>query len=115
VTGEGVEEVRARVGLVAKAAAEAAPERTSHVVLRPGRPRFSVSRVGDGPWRVRGPQVERWVMETDLEDGQQLEGLQRRLRREGVFRRLVSLGATGGDDVEIRGRVFVYVPDEEDG
>ena len=115
VTGEGIEEVRARIGLVAKEAAEAAPERTSHVVLRPGRPRFTVSRVADGPWRVRGPQVERWVMETDLEDDQQMDALQRRLRREGVFHRLVSLGATGGDDVEIRGRVFVYVPDEEDG
>jgi GTPase len=115
VTGEGIEEVRARLALLAKQAAEAAPERTSHVVLRPGRPRFTVSRVSDGPWRVRGPQVERWVMETDLEDDQQLEALQHRLRREGVFRRLVSLGAVGGDDVEIRGRVFVYVPDAEDG
>ena len=45
----------------------------------------------------------------------QVEVLQRRLRREGVFRRLLALGARSGDDVEISGQVFVYVPDEDDG
>ena len=52
-------------------------------------------------------------METDLDDEGQLRQLQTKLRREGVERRLASLGARPGDEVEIRGRVFEYMPDEE--
>ena len=40
--------------------------------------------------------------------------LQRNLRREGVFRSLEAAGASDGDDVEIRGRIFAYVPDASD-
>ena len=74
-----------------------------------------MSRHDGGPWRVRGSGVERWVQETDPDDEGQVEVLQRRLRREGVFRRLLALGARSGDDVEISGQVFVYVPDEDEG
>ena len=48
-------------------------------------------------------------METDLDDERQVERLQARLRKEGVERKLASLGARAGDEVEIRGRVFEYV------
>jgi GTP-binding protein len=112
--GDGLETLRSRLGLLAADAAAAAPERTSHVVLRPGRARFTVTRHDSGPWRVRGSGVERWVQETDLEDEHAVRELQRRLKREGVFRRLVALGARSGDDVEISGQVFVYVPDEDE-
>ena len=115
LSGEGMDTLRSRLGRLAAEAALGAPERTSHVVLRPGRPRFTVSRHDGGPWRVRGSGVERWVQETDPDDEGQVEVLQRRLRREGVFRRLLALGARSGDDVEISGQVFVYVPDEDDG
>jgi GTP-binding protein len=113
LSGDGMDALRSRLGLLSADAAAAAPERTSHVVLRPGRARFTVTRHDSGPWTVRGPGVERWVRDTDLEDEHALEELQRRLKREGVFRRLLALGARSGDDVEISGRVFIYVPDED--
>jgi len=114
VTDFGIDELRARVDALAAEAAAAEPERTTHVVFRPGRPRFSVRRDERGTWHVEGRNVERWVLQTDPEDEEALATLQRNLRREGVFRSLASAGATDGDDVEIRGRVFTYVPDAED-
>jgi len=114
VSGAGIDELRARVDALATAAAAAEPERTTHVVLRPGRPRFTVNRDDAGTWHVAGRNVERWVLGTDLDDEGQLATLQRNLRREGVFRSLEAAGASEGDDVEIRGRVFAYVPDAPD-
>src|SRR5262249_62381021 len=114
VSGAGIDELRARVDALATAAAAAEPERTTHVVLRPGRPRFTVNRDDAGTWHVNGRNVERWVLGTDLDDEGQLATLQRNLRREGVFRSLEAAGASEGDDVEIRGRVFAYVPDAPD-
>jgi GTP-binding protein len=114
VTGLGLDDLRARVDVLAAEAAAAEPERTTHVVLRPGWPRFTVRRDPRGTWHVEGRSVERWVLETDPDDEEQLATLQGRLRREGVFRSLESAGASRGDDVEIRGRVFVYVPDTDD-
>jgi Obg family GTPase CgtA-like protein len=111
VTGAGLDELRERVDALAAEAAAAEPERTTHVVLRPGRPRFTVTRDGAGTWHVQGRNVERWVLQIDPEDEGELAALQRNLRREGVFRSLASAGASEGDDVEIRGRVFTYVPD----
>jgi GTP-binding protein len=115
VTGEGLEELRRRLdGLVAEAV-EAAPERRSHVVLRPGRPAFTVTRDGPGRWRVRGRHVERWVRETDLDDERQVARLQERLRRAGVERRLEAEGARHGDDVSIGDRTFEFLPDPTQG
>ena len=111
VTGDGVEALRERLGRLAEAAAAAAPERAPYVVLRPGRSRFIVTRDDAGHWQVRGRNVDRWVMETDLEDEGEVARLQARLRKEGVDRKLTSLGAKEGDEVEIQGRVFSFVPD----
>ena len=83
------------------------------MVLRPGRPRFTVARDPDGRWRVTGRSVERWVLEADLDDPGDVETLAGRLRKEGVERKLASLGARRGDDVAILDRVFEYLPDEE--
>jgi Obg family GTPase CgtA-like protein len=58
--------------------------------------------------------VERWVLETDLDDEGDVATLQRRLRKEGVERKLASLGARRGDEVAILDRVFEYLPDEEE-
>jgi GTP-binding protein len=71
-----------------------------------------VSRDDAGTWHVAGRSVDRWIAQTDLDDDDQVAELQRKLRREGVFRSLASAGASEGDDVEIRGRVFAYIPDE---
>jgi GTP-binding protein len=110
-TGDGLDEAVRRISALAADAAALQPERQPHVVLRPGRPRFTIERDDAGRWRVQGRDVERWVMEADLDDDQALEKLQRRLKKSGVDRRLTAMGAQPGDEVLIRGRTFEYVPD----
>ena len=115
ITGGGLEPLLGRLGLFAKEATEAEPAHQPTVVLRPGRPRFTITRRDDGAWEVRGRSVERWIMETDLDDDLQVAKLQARMKKEGIDRKLAGLGARKGDDVYIRGRVFDYVPDVERG
>jgi GTP-binding protein len=110
VTGEGLEELLARLGEMSKVAQAEEPEATPYVVLRPGRPRFTVTREGAG-WRVKGQNVERLLLETDLDDEFQLAKFQKRLVREGIERRLAELGANPGDEVAIGDRVFEFIPD----
>ena len=114
MTGEGIDRFLEAVGLLARKAAAAEPERKPTVVLRPGRPRFTVTRRDDGGWEVRGPSVERWVAETDLDDERQVARLQARMKKEGIDRTLAERGARPGDDVHIRGRVFEYLSDEQE-
>ena len=111
VTGDGMETLAAAVESLTAEASAAAAERNSYVVLRPARPRFSVSREGDR-FRVRGRGVERWVAETDLEDPAQVVELQKRLVKEGVERELASMGARRGDEVLIGSQAFEYIPEE---
>jgi GTP-binding protein len=110
MTGEGIEGLASRLGLLAERGAESAPERRPHVVLRPGRPRFTVSREGSR-FRVTGRDVERWVLETDLDDEDTLRRLQRRLVREGVERQLAAAGARRGDEVLIADKAFEFLPE----
>jgi GTP-binding protein len=112
MTGEGIDELVERLGLLAREAAAAEPPRRPTVVLRPGRPRFTVTRRSDGGWDVQGRSIERAVLETDLDDEQQVAKLQARMKKEGVDRTLAAMGARIGDDVHIRGRVFEYLADE---
>jgi GTP-binding protein len=111
VSGEGMEELAGAVDKLAAEAVDAAPERSSYVVLRPARPRFSVTREGDR-FRLAGRGVERWVAETDLEDPAQVVALQRRLVKEGVERELASMGAHRGDEVLIGTQAFEFFPEE---
>ena len=112
MTGDGLDELLDRLGMLSREAEQAEPDRRSYVVLRPGRPRFTVSRDPDGRWRVAGRSAERWVLETDLDDEGAVETLQGRLRKEGIERKLASLGASRGDEVAILDRVFEYLPDD---
>ena len=112
MTGQGIDTLLERLGLLTKEAAAAAPERAAHVVLRPGRPKFAVTRDDAGRWHVVGRNVERWVMDADLEDDGDAAELGRRLKKEGVERKLVSLGAHHGDEIVIREKVFEFLPDE---
>jgi GTP-binding protein len=113
VTGNGIEPLLERLGALSSTAVANEPVRRPYVVLRPGRPRFTVEREADGRWRVAGRSVERWVLETDLEDEGAVVTLQRRIRKEGIERKLAELGARRGDEVAILDRVFEYLPDEE--
>jgi GTP-binding protein len=110
-TGDGLDVVAERLAALAVDAAALRAERQPHVILRPGRPRFTIERDDAGRWRVQGRDVERWVMEADLDDERSLEKLQERLKKMGVDRRLTAMGARPGDEVLIRGRTFEYVPD----
>jgi GTPase len=110
LTGLGLDTLSARLGALAEAArAVAAPEQP-HVVLRPGRPRFVVAKEG-ARWRVSGRGVERWVLQTDMDDERAVAHLQERLIKEGVERKLSSMGARHGDEVIILDRVFDFLPD----
>jgi GTPase len=111
MTGEGIDRLIQRLGLLTRAAREAEPERAAHVVLRPGRPKFTVTRDAAGRWQVAGRNVERWVVAADLDDASEAAELGRRLKREGVERKLAALGAHHGDEVVIRGKVFEFLPD----
>lgn len=108
-TGRGLDQLLDRLAVLTKEAEEAEPERAPFVVLRPGRPRFTVEREGSG-WRVKGQAVERWILETDMDDEAQLAKLQKRMVKEGVERRLTELGAREGDEVSIRDKVFEFLP-----
>jgi GTP-binding protein len=110
VSGDGVESLRGRLETLAAEAIDVEPERTSYVVLRPARPRFVVKREGER-FRVIGRGVERWVSETDLEDPEKVERLQRRLVREGVERQLLAAGAERGDEVLIGEISFEFIPE----
>jgi GTPase len=112
VTGEGMDLLAAQLERLSREAASEQPARTPFVVLRPGRPRFTVARE-DGGWRVSGRNVERWVRETDLDDERQLTRLQRRLIKEGVERQLAKAGARRGDEIRISDRAFEFLPDAD--
>jgi GTP-binding protein len=114
VTGEGIDDLAAGLAGLVEEARSAEPARSSYVVLRPAREPFTVTREAGG-FRVRGPRVERWVAETDLDDEVQVGALQRRLIRAGVERRLVETGARRGDEVAIGRATFEFEPEGEDG
>jgi len=112
VTGDGIDDLRGRIETLAREAVAVAPPRTSHVVLRPARQPFTVSREGDR-YRVTGRTVERWVLDTNLDDPKQVVALQRKLVKHGVERSLASAGARRGDEVLIGSQVFEFIPEEE--
>lgn len=111
MTGEGIDALLERVGLLAEEAEESQPEREPFVVLRPGRPKFTVELKAPRRWVVGGPMVERWIMDTDLDDPSQVEQLQKKLVKAGVERKLLAMGAKYGDEVTIRESVFEFLPD----
>jgi GTP-binding protein len=112
VTGQGLDLLAAQLETLSRRAAAEEPARGPYVVLRPGRPRFTVARE-DGGWRVSGRNVERWVRETDIDDERQLTRLQRRLIKEGVERQLTKAGAHQGDEIRISDRAFEFLPGDD--
>jgi GTP-binding protein len=114
VTGHGMEALRARLAQLVARAERTGEERRPYVVLRPARPRFTVTREGER-FRVVGRGVERLVAEADLDDPRTLARVQRRLVREGVERELAAAGARRGDEVVIGGTTFEFLPEEEIG
>ncbi len=79
-----------------------------------GDDRMEVVREDDR-FVVRGQSVERMVQMTDWNNEEALAHLASRLRSTGVERMLKEAGAVKGDEVEIAGRVFEYVPEISEG
>ena len=118
VTGQGVDELgRLLLRRVPPLPAPGGPEPSpappgaggeaiaEHRVYRPAARRgFSVERVADGGFRVRGEGIDRLVARFDLENDEAMGELERRLRAIGVVRALEDRGFRAGDDVEIGGR-----------
>lgn len=76
-------------------------------VLKPGtldQDAFSVEKIEDGFYRVRGKRIERVIAMTDLENEEALERLQVVFDRTGIARALEQAGVKGGDMVQF-GRV----------
>ena len=113
IRGEGMSSLAERLSHLVGVARAEEPDRTAFVVLRPGRETFTVKQEG-GRFRVSGRRVERWVAETDLQDPRQVIGLQRRLIRAGVERKLAELGARRGDEVVIGEVPFQFIPGGEE-
>jgi GTP-binding protein len=108
VTRQGISELNAAIE---KLVLSLGPEvREPFVVLRPGRPSFTVERDGSR-FRVSGRSVERWVEETDLDDPSQVATLQKRFVKEGIEKELATLGARAGDEVLIGESVFEFFPE----
>ncbi|HXJ64163.1 MAG TPA: GTPase ObgE [Actinomycetota bacterium] len=112
VTGEGIDELHARVSSAVDGARVGEPEAQPYVVLRPARERFVVRREGER-FRVVGRDVERWVAAADLDDPRSVTALQRLLVKEGVERKLASAGARRGDEIVIGDRAFEFFPEDE--
>jgi GTP-binding protein len=110
VTGEGLDLLTSQLEQLSRQGAAHQPPRAPYVVLRPGRPRFTIARETGG-WRVVGRNVERWVHETDLDDERAVADLQRKLIKEGVERQLAKAGALRGDEIRIGDRTFEFLPE----
>jgi GTP-binding protein len=103
-TGDGIDELRARLAELLPAADELAgpPEPTGVVVHRIDAlgDGFLVERE-DGAFRVRGKRIERLAAQTDFENDESAERFQRELARLGVDQELRRAGVGAGDTVRI--------------
>jgi GTPase len=112
VTGQGIDELVARLVELVSAARSAAPAAVGYVrhVVRDDPIRVARE---NGAWRVRGRRAERAVATTDLDSDEAVARLQRRLIQMGVEDRLAEAGARSGDEVRIGEAAFEFEPDPD--
>jgi GTP-binding protein len=72
---------------------------------------FTVERLGDGGYLVRGIRPERWVRQTNFDNDEAVGYLADRLARLGVEEALTKAGAEPGITVRIGEREFDWYPD----
>ncbi|CAM3487575.1 GTPase ObgE [Streptomyces albus] len=105
VSRQGLKELSyALAGLVDEARAARPVEQATRVVIRPKAvddTGFTVTRVEEGLFRVRGEKPERWVRQTDFNNDEAVGYLADRLARLGVEDELLKAGAREGDGVAI--------------
>ena len=96
-------------GRASSQAAAAPGDLAEHMVFRPaGRTGFSVERVGENAFAVRGPTVERLLARFDVENDDAMGYVEGRLRRLGVLRALQEEGFQPGDELQIAGVVLEF-------
>jgi GTP-binding protein len=96
-------------GRASSQAAAAPGDLAEHMVFRPaGRTGFSVERVGENAFAVRGPSVERLLARFDVENDDAMGYVEGRLRRLGVLRALQDEGFQPGDELQIAGVVLEF-------
>lgn len=105
----------AQAGLAASAVPDGSSEDLAeHMVYRPGgESGFSVQRVGQGSFAVRGRGIERLVQRFDPDNEEAMAHLEGRLRRIGVIGALEAEGFSAGDEIEIAGVVFELDPEPQ--
>jgi GTP-binding protein len=111
VTGEGIEELIARLAAAVKDARAEAPAPTGYVRHVVRDEPIAVRRE-DGAWRVTGRSAERAVAATDIDNAEAVVRLQRRLIALGVERMLAEAGAVAGDEVRIGAVAFDFQPED---
>jgi GTPase len=89
------------------------PQLAEHMVFRPAAGRgFSVERLGEGTFAVRGKGIERLLQRFDIDNEDAMAYLEGRLRRIGVLGALEAQGFEPGDEIEIAGVTFELDPHE---
>ncbi|MGY1435713.1 GTPase ObgE [Streptomyces reniochalinae] len=105
VSRQGLKELSyALARLVDEARAERPAPEATRVVIRPKAvddAGFTVTRLDEGMFRVRGEKPERWVRQTDFNNDEAVGYLADRLARLGVEEELFKAGAREGDGVAI--------------
>ncbi|MGI6216651.1 MAG: GTPase ObgE [Coriobacteriales bacterium] len=69
---------------------------------------FKVINRGGGVYRVVGKAVERVIVQTEWDNDEAVDYMQRRLRRMGVDKALHDAGVRTGDEIRILGASFTY-------
>ncbi len=119
-TGEGLEQLAAELLRTVPAQSEPAPghaaaaepeQLVEHMVFRPMAPSgYTVSRTGEGSFKVSGRGIERLIARYDIENEDAMGYLEGRLRRIGVIGALEAEGFEPGDEIEIAGVTFELDP-----
>lgn len=117
LTGEGVDGLKAAIATKVHELREAARSEIGEGVQyehiwelqREKRDRrFNIIPLGGGVFRVEGPQVERWVVQTDWENEEAIAFLQHRFKRAGIDQALEKAGAVDGDEIRILELAFDF-------
>jgi GTP-binding protein len=111
-TGEGVDDLLwAACRLLRRKQPEKPPIPALKVYRGPaGAQPFEIVR-SEGGFRVSGPQVERLLAMTDLNNPEALNHFQRMLERWGLNEALNRQGARGGETIRIKDAEFLYDPE----
>jgi GTP-binding protein len=112
VTGQGLDALLPELARLVEKARDEGVVTGEHVTYEPALEDETISVVAaDGGFVVTGARVERLVRMTDWNNDDARSFLARKLRDVGVEDALTRAGARAGDEVEIAGKTFEYLPD----